>query len=150
MAGLLKRIGEFHPESFGTSFLERLRVQKLVYLMQHAFGIDLGYPYNWYIHGPYSPDLARDAFALVSEYDSVPAQRFKDVALEEKFEAFKEFVKSHEQDYDWLAIAASLLYLYRNKSNDQTYIFRTLSAKGLPEIRFVEVWKHLEKWGLVS
>ena len=106
---------------------------------------------------PFGPHIL-DFFCLEARLDieldgfqhGMPAQRFKDVALEEKFEAFKEFVKSHEQDYDWLAIAASLLYLYRNKSNDQTYIFRTLSAKGLPEIRFVEVWKHLEKWGLVS
>ena len=118
--------------------------------MQHGFGIDLGYSYNWYIHGPYSPDLARDAFALVGEYDSVPTQRFKDVALERQFESFREFVKSHEQDYDWLAIAASMIYLYRNKSRDKAYIFGTLSAKGLPETRFAEVWTHLKKWQLVG
>ena len=87
---------------------------------------------------------------MVGEYDSVPTQRFKDVALERQFESFREFVKSHEQDYDWLAIAASMIYLYRNKSRDKAYIFGTLSAKGLPETRFAEVWTHLKKWQLVG
>lgn len=42
---------------------ERKTVQKGVYLGQLA-GVDLGYRYNWYIMGPYSPSLTRDYFAL--------------------------------------------------------------------------------------
>jgi hypothetical protein len=42
---------------------ERKTVQKAIYLGQVA-GVDLGYRYNWYVMGPYSPALTRDYFAL--------------------------------------------------------------------------------------
>lgn len=42
---------------------DRIRVQKAIYLAQAA-GADLGYDYNWYLHGPYSPELANDYYKL--------------------------------------------------------------------------------------
>src|SRR5437868_1685552 len=48
------------------SFSDRLILQKAVYLAQAA-GVLLGYHYNWYLRGPYSPSLTRDAFAVVAE-----------------------------------------------------------------------------------
>ncbi len=42
---------------------DRLRTQKAVYLGQLT-GVDLGYRYNWYVHGPYSPSLTQDYYAL--------------------------------------------------------------------------------------
>src|SRR5262249_50155808 len=47
-------------------FSDRLILQKAVYLAQAA-GVQLGYSYNWYLRGPYSPALTRDAFAVVAE-----------------------------------------------------------------------------------
>lgn len=44
-------------------FDERMAVQKAIYLCQGG-GVHLGYRYNWYLRGPYSPDLTRDAFDL--------------------------------------------------------------------------------------
>src|SRR5947209_2504792 len=46
-----------------SSFSERLVAQKLVYFVQHL-GAYLGYPYTWYIHGPYAPALTKDLFSL--------------------------------------------------------------------------------------
>jgi len=48
------------------TFSERKLMQKLVYLLQ-KFGIDLGFYYNWYLHGPYSPGLTRVLFEIVEE-----------------------------------------------------------------------------------
>lgn len=45
------------------TFDDRLILQKAVYLAQAA-GINLGYFYRWYLHGPYCPALADDAFAV--------------------------------------------------------------------------------------
>lgn len=45
------------------SFEKRLKLQKLVYLAKY-FGLDLGYDYNLYLHGPYSPSLADDYYSL--------------------------------------------------------------------------------------
>jgi len=48
------------------AFFERLILQKAIYLAQ-AGGINLGYHYQWYLHGPYSPALTRDAFSMQLE-----------------------------------------------------------------------------------
>jgi uncharacterized protein YwgA len=48
------------------SFDDRLTLQKAIYLAQAA-GVQLGYHYNWYLRGPYSPGLTRDAFAIHAE-----------------------------------------------------------------------------------
>lgn len=49
-----------------TRFRDRLVLQKAVYLAQAA-GVNLGYRFRWYLRGPYSPALARDAFAAATE-----------------------------------------------------------------------------------
>lgn len=45
------------------TFEDRLILQKAVYLAQDA-GVHLGYYYQWYLHGPYSPSLTRDEYAV--------------------------------------------------------------------------------------
>ncbi|HUT45924.1 MAG TPA: hypothetical protein VMX36_06535 [Sedimentisphaerales bacterium] len=47
-------------------FMDRLIMQKSVYLAQAA-GVNLGYFYHWYLHGPYSPSLTRDEFAVAMD-----------------------------------------------------------------------------------
>jgi uncharacterized protein YwgA len=47
-------------------FTDRLILQKAVYLVQ-AGGVHLGYYYQWYLHGPYSPSLTRDEYAVAEE-----------------------------------------------------------------------------------
>ena len=48
------------------TFMDRLIMQKTVYLAQAA-GVNLGYYYHWYLHGPYSPSLTRDEFAVAMD-----------------------------------------------------------------------------------
>lgn len=48
------------------SFQDRLIMQKAVYLAQ-AVGVNLGYFYQWYLYGPYSPSLTRDEFAVAMD-----------------------------------------------------------------------------------
>ena len=48
------------------SFRDRLILQKAMYLVQAA-GVHLGYHYQWYLHGPYSPSLTRDEYAVVAD-----------------------------------------------------------------------------------
>ena len=51
------------------TFMDRLIMQKTVYLAQ-AKGVNLGYYYHWYLHGPYSPSLTRDEFAIAADIAS--------------------------------------------------------------------------------
>lgn len=48
------------------TFDDRLILQKAVCLAQ-ASGVDLGYDFNWYLRGPFSPALTRDAFAVSTQ-----------------------------------------------------------------------------------
>ncbi len=57
------------PEPRLDTFAERLVIQKAVYLAQAA-GVNLGYPFRWYLRGPYSPELASDVFAIAGELRS--------------------------------------------------------------------------------
>jgi uncharacterized protein YwgA len=52
----------------GESFESRLRIQKAVYLFK-ALGAPAaaGYRFSDYFHGPYSPELAREYYALMRE-----------------------------------------------------------------------------------
>jgi len=45
------------------SFQDRLILQKVIYLVQVA-KVHLGYYYQWYLHGPYSPSLTRDEYGV--------------------------------------------------------------------------------------
>jgi hypothetical protein len=48
---------------------DRKRVQKAIYLGQRI-GHDLGYRYNWYVMGPYSPALTQDYYQLAEVLES--------------------------------------------------------------------------------
>ena len=47
-------------------FNERLIYQKTIYLAQAA-GINLGYYYHWYLHGPYCSPLTSDGYDIKTE-----------------------------------------------------------------------------------
>ena len=92
---------------------QRVTLQKAIYLAQAA-GIPLRYRYNWYVMGPYSPDLTRDYYALL-EYpsDSGPT------ALREPFASTIENLKTamdvpnevHLTKREWLELLSSVHYL---------------------------------------
>ena len=52
---------------------DRIALQKVVCLTQEA-GLQLGYGYNWYMRGPYSPSLASDYYQLASDHQAVAAK----------------------------------------------------------------------------
>lgn len=55
---VLKDLG---VEPVMTAFSARLRIQKIVYLLQE-FGLQTKWNFSWYMRGPYSPDLAHELF----------------------------------------------------------------------------------------
>lgn len=64
--GLKLTLNALERELLLSSFNDRLVLQKTIYLVQAA-KVDLGYTFHWYLRGPYSPVLTRDAFALKAE-----------------------------------------------------------------------------------
>jgi len=51
----------------------RIELQKIVCLAQEG-GLSLGYSFNWYVRGPYSPSLTSDYYQLCSELEETAAE----------------------------------------------------------------------------
>ena len=97
-----------------SSRARRKTLQKAVYLAQQLFP-PLGYRYNWYVLGPYSPALARDYYSLSTEAD-VSTRGFRlSEAARRKIALLKPWLKPPpEVDLatdSWLELLASLHYL---------------------------------------
>jgi uncharacterized protein YwgA len=147
LGGSLRRIASFSLETFR----ERLKLQKTVYLLQ-AFGIYLGYSYNWYLYGPYSPDLTRDAFEVVPRLRIYKPVHFADQDTETRFEQFVQFLGHKRDDPQWLELVASLHMLRRIYGDqDKKTLFRKMADKQpyLAEADRAAAWGHLQDYRLV-
>lgn len=147
LAGVLRRIGRFSL----SKFQDRLRLQKTVYLLQ-AFGIYLGYNFNWYLYGPYSPGLTRDAFEVVPVLDRFSALRFADEETEKRFNLFVNFLGDKKDDPQWLELVGSLHMLklvYGEQGKEE--IFKKTAEKQpyLSDDKRAAAWKRLRDFGLV-
>jgi uncharacterized protein YwgA len=123
LGGLLKRIGNFDPGRFQSDFNQRLVTQKTVYLLQ-AFGLYLGYLFTWYIRGPYSPNLTRDAYSLTAMYSHIPEVKFADSHAETRFGEFLQLLKTignNERQWEILASIHFLRHLNRDLSEDELF-----------------------------
>lgn len=98
----------------------RIELQKTVYFLKQ-FGANLPYYFTWYVHGPYSTDLARDLFSIQENQhlmakdapwneiinDSEPVERTKSLIEEIEVKARPEGTDNHY----WFELLAGLHYL---------------------------------------
>lgn len=116
------------------SFDARIICQKKIYLLQ-SLGTDLGYSYNWYVRGPYSPMLANYVYTNIellsnTNFDSykISKDAEKNIAKVNNLQAKK------TEDFTlatWYELLASLLYIENNREswkleNNKEAIFDTL------------------------
>jgi len=106
LGAVLRRIGNLDMRSFEG----RLVLQKTIYLLQ-SHGLYLGYKFSWYVHGPYCPELTRDAFKLLPVYKRLPNVGFARPQTERKFEGFLRFLGDKKDDADWLEQLACTHFL---------------------------------------
>jgi uncharacterized protein YwgA len=94
------------------TFPERKRVQKLVYLLDKVFDLRFGFSYNWYLHGPYSPEVTRIVFDVVEGRQTVSADptilSSEDL---EKIDHLKTFLQSDIDSTDQLELLVALHFL---------------------------------------
>jgi uncharacterized protein YwgA len=147
LVGLLNRLGHYGVETFR----ERLVLQKTVYLLQ-AFGIYLGYQFSWYLRGPYSTKLTKDAFSLEGEWSRYAAVSFANEQSEGRLRQFLLFVSGHKTDDVWLETAASAHFLVQTSGKaDRDKIFAKIKAKQPYVTRriFAGCWAELESEHLI-
>lgn len=102
------------------SFDERLVCQKKIYLLQ-SLGTNLGYTYNWYVRGPYSPALTTYIYANL---DVLASSDFSDYKLakmaERNIQCVNNLEKRKRSDFttaSWYELLASLLYIHNNRDS---------------------------------
>lgn len=105
------------------TFDERLLAQKKMYLLQEI-GTNLGYHYNWYLHGPYSPSLTTYIYNNLDWMENSSSE-FKDYKLSQKTMnniqkvlALANRSKTAKlSETSWYELLASLYYIKRNKES---------------------------------
>lgn len=102
------------------SFDDRLICQKKIYLLQ-SLGTNLGYTYNWYVRGPYSPALTT---YLYTNLDVLASHDYSDCKLaeiaEKNIQCVNHLEREKRSDFtaaSWYELLASLLYIYNNKES---------------------------------
>ena len=98
---------------------DRIAIQKLVCLAQEA-GLQLGYSFNWYVRGPYSPALTSDYYQIASSQEAVETDASKFV-LSVQAEGALARVKSAMNppqgvllpSVRWLELIASIAFLVK-------------------------------------
>ena len=109
IAGLLKRIDEFDVNNFD----DRLRVQKIIFLMQTILGHKFKFPYTLYVHGPYSPKLS-DLFYGFKDTLQFKTVKFKDGTNEDNFKEFIAIIQDFSNDRLMLELVSTLAYINKN------------------------------------
>ncbi|NLC20112.1 MAG: hypothetical protein GX757_13020 [Clostridiales bacterium] len=108
---ILKELNCFNLDSLSN----RIILQKKVFLLQNL-GVNLGYQYSWYVHGPYSTELTAMAYECIplgeeqfTNYNIKEniKERIKKVNDLEKCEARK---KVKLDNSAWYELLASYLY----------------------------------------
>jgi len=86
-------------------FNHRLKLQKYVYIARN-FGFKAPYYYSLYLHGPYSPSLAADYYAI---------DNFKS---EEPIDLDERFVKLvRNKSEEWLELASTVIMIKKRYAN---------------------------------
>ena len=103
-----------------TDFSERLICQKKIYLLQEL-GTDLGYMYNWYVKGPYSPVLTNDIY---ENLDFFLDEDFDGYNLAQPVRERVNIINSLEDEKpmkmetdSWYELLASYLYIWNNRKS---------------------------------
>ena len=106
-----------------TTFAERKKVQKLVYLMDKVFGMGFSFPYSWYLHGPYSPEVTEIVFDVIEGRQAVDVNQEvlsdRDTA---RIDRLKSFLGKDIDSTDELELLVSLHFLIERSRNPKMTI----------------------------
>lgn len=144
---ILKEINNFSMDKFEN----RLILQKTIYLLQ-SFGVDLGYPFQWYLHGMYCSDLTKQGFELEGVMGDIPPieVKFQDDATQSRYNVFLEFMKDKKNNSDMLEIASSISYFYKRRFNKKKILQLVENKKARFTAKDCKyAWDELEKYSVI-
>lgn len=132
---LVSALGELGMHVDLSTLSSRIILQKRAYFLQ-AFGLPIGYSFGWYVFGPYSSELTKEAYAGEGLERTVTISSIFNRAImvyENRFRTFFSQVfelsqSGHGEEY-WLELLSSLHYLgtARGASPSREGVFSLLS-----------------------
>jgi uncharacterized protein YwgA len=149
LGSLIVRVSNFSMESLD----KRKIFQKTVYLIQ-AFGIPLGYIFNWYLLGVYSPKLAEIGFYMKDKISEYGPAFFSNPDFEDKFNSFLSAIEPYKNNGRMLEVISSLHWFYVNNQgfDKEVYFDMVLTAKEYLNLEVEELqtgWEVLQHAGIV-
>ncbi|HEU5120982.1 MAG TPA: hypothetical protein VFT71_08335 [Candidatus Nitrosocosmicus sp.] len=119
-----------------SGIINRLKLQKYVYLAQTSLKNNFGYEYNMYNNGPYSPELAN------YYYEKMDSGKFLDTSdpgwtIDSTFsEQFMELFKG--KDANWLEVATTLIDSTNYCENEQESLNKVYAIKSQYNSSFID------------
>jgi hypothetical protein len=149
LAGILECLTECSGKRFDASdFWSRFRIQKSIYLLK-AMGYPgiSGYRFNLYLRGPYSPDLAKDYYALEKEGKSANPRIPPAHIPPDKLAVLKEALDNGEY---FLEALVTLLSIVKSEGRDKAKAIE-IAARLKPNRAsyFESAWQFLTDKGLI-
>ncbi|HSF51023.1 MAG TPA: hypothetical protein VLA74_09720, partial [Nitrososphaeraceae archaeon] len=130
--------------------INRLKLQKYVYLAQTCLNNDFGYEFSIYNNGPYSPELAN------YYYENMDSDRISNDLRKRKWNSDSDLTKNFltlfkEKELEWLIISSTLIdstnYLeYEQEILNKVYAMKSDYSKSYID----DVWNELKDNGLVK
>ena len=118
------------------NFDDRLRMQKVVYLlkeMDHPAGRP--YSFSMYHHGPYSPGLAKEYYALL---DGKPGRKVSDGRPGRRdTEAIDVIAKALGKDTKFLEAVATYRFVQEQNPGERAEVVRSVTLKLKPHVKGV-------------
>lgn len=146
LATLLKRIGDFKMSTFE----DRLKFQKRIYFLQ-VYGFDLGYPFNYYISGPYCKELAKSGFNIANKnlHDIASPFKFANPEHEKRFNEYLNFVKANT-DVNKLELLSSIHFWFKSLDGNEEEVIKEVTKKDkFDRNKCKEAFSELKRWGLI-
>lgn len=130
--------------------INRLKLQKYVYLAQTCLNNNFGYDFSVYSNGPYSPELANyyyETMDLNSINDSIMKKnwKFDTIFIKRFLDLFK------DKELEWLIISATLIDTSNYLEDEQEILNKVHAIKSDYSKTYIyDVWKELKNKGLVE
>ena len=147
LAAILKDVGNFSMDDYEG----RIALQRTVCILQ-AFGVDLGYRFGWYLHGPYCKALFRDGHEAGMVAGGLPEAgvSFEGEETQERYERFKEFMRGKGREPALLGTGASICHLAAAGIDRDAVLDAAADRAELGRGRCATMWDELEGYGVVG
>lgn len=133
-----------------TGSINRLKLQKYVYLAQTCLNHNFGYEFSIYNNGPYSPELANHYYEELDTNEIYADLITKNWKLDASFtERFLDLFK--DKELDWLIVASTLIDNTNYFEDEQEILKKVYVIKSDYSKNYIDdVWTELKNKDMIQ